>query len=182
MSDPADNKDLDQALASFSRVLTMMHEQQRRLEQQSARRHQLSLIVLVVLVGSLSLLMMVLSSQLPAMTTTVDTMNRYFTSITDDMGFMRRSMAAMDANVQSMPTMLRHIDQIHAGVEHISGDVAGMTAHMQSITASLDQVTAGVVDMRQSFQAMDESVDHMTRDVRQMSKPMNMFNQMNPFR
>jgi len=182
MSDPADSRQLDQALASFSEVLKIMHQQQQQLEQQSARRHHIAMSGFVVLVASLSLLLLVLSRQLPVMTNTVDTMNQYFTSITDDMGFMRRSMAAMDRNVQSMPVMLRHIDHIHTGVSQISADVDSMAAHMQTITLSMDQVTGGVVDMRHSFEIIDDSVDRMTRDVRRMSQPMKLFNQMNPFR
>jgi len=182
MSDPADNDDLDQVLASFSRVLKMMNEQQQAMEKRFARLRQLALIGFAVLVGSLSLLVVILSEQLPAMTVTIDTMNRHFTSITHDMGFMRRSMAAMEQYVQAMPTMLQHIDAIHDDVTDISADVDSMSARVTTITQNLDQVTAGVVDMRQSFQIMDDSVDRMTHDVKHMSKPMRWFNSINPFR
>ena len=182
MLSPSDSKDLDQALASFSRVLNMMNERQSAMEKRFARWRQLSLIAFVVLVSSLSLMVILLSQQLPTVTVTIDTMNRHFTSITDDMGVMRRSMAAMDQYVQSMPSMLQHIDDIHNGVTHISADVDGMSARVATITQSLDRVTSGVVDMRQSFQIMDDSVDRMTHDVKHMSKPMRWFNSINPFR
>lgn len=81
-----------------------------------------------------------------------------------------------------MPQMLRNIDQINASVERISTDVASMNVSVAAITGNLDQVTVGVVDMRHSFQIMDDSVTRMTHDVRHMSKPMQMFNWMNPFR
>jgi len=182
MPDHADSNDLDQALTSLSQVLNMMNEQQRTMEERFARLRQLALIGFAILVGSLSLMVIILSQQLPAMTVTIDTMNRHFTSITDDMGFMRRSMAAMEQYVQAMPPMLQHIDDIHDGVTDISRDVDDMSARVTTITQNLDRVTAGVVDMRQSFQMMDDSVDRMTHDVKHMSKPMRWFNSINPFR
>lgn len=182
MPPSSDHSDLDQALDGFARVLEMMNDRQAELEQGFARWRQLALISFALLVGSLSLMVVLLSQQLPAVTVTIDTMNRHFTSITDDMGFMRRSMAAMDQYVQAMPTMLQHIDDIHADVTAIGGDVGAMNAQVATITQNLDQVTTGVVDMRQSFQIMDASVDRMTHDVKHMSKPMRWFNSINPFR
>jgi uncharacterized protein YoxC len=173
---------IDTSVKKLQTVLGLLNDQQAAVERRLALVSRMALIAFFIVVASISFLVIILSTQVPQMAVAIDTMNRYFGDISDDMYTMRRSMRMMTENVDSMPGMVASIDSIHSDVDLMSGDVSLMTGHMSAIDGSLGQLTLHVGDMGQSFRIMDQSVLQMTRDVNQMSKPMRIFNQINPFR
>jgi uncharacterized protein YoxC len=173
---------IDTSIEKLQNVLGLLSQQQAAVEIRLALVSRMALIAFFVVVVSISFLVIILSTQVPQMAVAIDTMNRYFGDISDDMYAMRRSMRMMTENVDSMPGMVTSIDGIHGDVDIMTGDITVMTGHMSAIDNNLGQLTVHVGDMGQSFRIMDRTVLQMTRDVNHMSKPMRMFNQMNPFR
>lgn len=173
---------IDSSIEKFQNVLMLLNNRQAEMEQRLASMARMTLISFFVVVVSISFLVIILSAQVPQMAEAIRTMNAYFGNISDDMYAMRHSMRLMTENVDSMPGMVTNIDGIHGDVGTMSADITVMTSHISAIDNSLGQLTVNVGDMGQSFRIMDQSVLQMTRDVNHMSKPMRMFNDLNPFR
>lgn len=171
-----------QVVRTLQNIIEIQQNRQQSLVKRVNLLYRISFIAITVLVLSLSIMVIVLATYLPGLTQSITKMNQYFSDITDDMEVMRRSMYVMQENVDALPSIIRNIDHMHSSTQQMSRDVNNMSGHMSGINQTMQTMTVSVTDMKQSFQTMDQSVYQMRRDVDHMSKPMRMFNSVNPFR
>ncbi len=179
---PRDEDLLDDAVDRFARLFRAIEVRQSRIESRLVWLYQLAFIAFVILVASISFMTIILSQQVPGMTAAITHMNGRFSEIADDMVNMERSVGLMGTNMDTLPRMVSHVDEIHGSVAFMSHDVSAMAGHMASIDAGVGAMELNILDMRQSFEVMDLTVGRMGKDVNHMSQPMRMFNSLNPLR
>lgn len=180
--DPRDEDQLDDAIDRFARLIEAIEARQSRIESRLISYHQIVFSAFLIVVASLSFMTILLSQQVPGMTAAITDMNARFGDIADDMVHMERAVGMMGNDMDTLPTMVGHVDAIHGGVSFMSNDVADMAGHMAQIDRGVGAMEASMLDMRQSFEIMERTVGRMGQDVNHMSQPMRMFNQMNPLR
>ncbi|MGB5734564.1 MAG: hypothetical protein WBM40_08990 [Thiohalocapsa sp.] len=180
--DPRDEDQLDDAIERFARLMGAIESRQSRLESRLSSAQQLVFVAFLIVVASLSFMSILLSQQVPGMTAAITEMNGRFGDIADDMVHMERAVRMMGDDMNSLPTMVSHVDNIHGGVAFMSNDVADMSGHMAQIDNGVGAMEQSMLEMRQSFEIMEQNVARMGQDVNHMSQPMRMFNWMNPLR
>jgi len=177
-----DDERLDQAIERFATIVERLHARQDRLEHRLATLYQGAAIAFTVVVASLSFLVIILSQQLPGMTSAIGQMNDRFANVAANMAHMDRSVARMKGNMERFPEIVANVDRIHFGVAELSNDVEAMGATMAAIDLDLGTMAANIGDLRQSFEVMEVNVGLMGRDVNHLSSPARVINQFNPFR
>jgi cell division protein FtsL len=173
---------IDEAIDRLQRIIRLMDERQAVLDRRVSALSKLALLDLFAVVLSISLLVIILSLQAPELRGAVATMNVHFAAISDDLLSIRQSMARMTNDVASLPEIVRHVDSLHGDVGKMTGSVGAMTERVSSMSTQVTHMSQQVNDMTLSFRVMDDTITRMTQDVRHLSKPMRLFNQMNPFR
>jgi hypothetical protein len=179
---PRDEERLDEAVGGLGRIVRGLESRQSRLEQRLTGLYRVAFAGFTLVVVTLSSLVIILSQQVPHMTTAIRDMNGRFASVAADMVRVERAMAAMTGHVASLPQIVTSVDRIQGSTVSMRVDVTAMAQTLSGIDADLGATVLGVADMRQSFEIMDAGVMRMGRDVNQMSGPFRLFNQMNPFR
>ncbi|WP_462320681.1 hypothetical protein [Halochromatium sp.] len=177
-----DEQALDQAMDRFAALMRRIDARQSRIEARVALLYQLLFGAVIVLVASLSFLTIILSRQIPDATAAVTGLNEHFAQVADNMDRIEHSMQVIDTGMQSLPTVIAHVDSMHGGVAFMSQDVTQIAQAIAIIDDSVGTMSTNLTDMRHSFRLMEDTVGRMGQDVNQLSQPMRMFNWMNPFR
>lgn len=182
MLTPRDEERLDEAVEGLGRIVRGLESRQSRLEHRLTSLYRVAFAGFTLVVLSLSSLVIILSQQVPHMTTAIRDMNGFFASVAADMVRVERTMAAMTGHVASLPQIVASVDRIQGSTLAMRAEVTVMAGTLSGIDADLAATILRVGDMRQSFEIMDAGVMRMGRDVNQMSAPFRLFNQMNPLR
>ncbi|MFE8034534.1 hypothetical protein [Thiohalocapsa marina] len=173
---------LDEVIDRLHRVVQLLGERQALTDRRVSQLSTLALFDLFAVVLSISLLVVVLSVQAPELRAAVATMNRHFGDIADDMFSIRRSLSNMTDDVASLSAIVAQVDGMQGHVGSMGDNVGNMTGRVQDMNATLGLMTAQVDDLSLSLTVMDAHILRMMQDMHHMSRPMRMFNQMNPFR
>jgi len=172
---------LEESVIKLKNIIEMQQTRQQTVVRRVDMLYKISFIAFTVIVFSMSLLMIVMASQMPELTKSIGNMNTHFASITEDMEVMRHKMHIMQDSVSSLPPIIQGIDTMQSSTGDMSGNVAQMTNHMLRINQNLSQLSHSVTDMQQSFKTVDNTVLDMRGDVQHLSQPIRLFNTMNPF-
>lgn len=178
----ANEERINEAIDRLQHVIQLLGERQEFLDRRISALSRLALFDLFAVVLSISLLVIILSVQAPELRTAVATMNLHFGALSDDMYNIRRSMARMTEDVTALPGIITEVDHIHGSVGQMSDRIGTMTTRVATMNTNLGLMNQQVNDMSLSFAVMDDTVMRMMQDVNHLSKPMRLFNQMNPFR
>ena len=181
MRERDDDKRLNESLEKLDRILRRMEKRQAKVEQRVVDLYQTAFIALAVIVISIALLVVILSRQLPSMTSTIVAMNAHFTNVADDMARMDGTIQKMHRGMDSLPVIITHVDRVHGDVGSMIHDIDMVGDSFGYIDHRMVDMSTSVGDMRNSFQHMEYTVDYMGRDINDMSQPMRLFNKMNPF-
>lgn len=174
-------KSLDHSIDRLGLVLQRIEERQNILEGRFQGLYQIAAVALAVIVISITLLVVVLSYQLPYMTTAMVEMNEKFARVSNDMAKMDRVVVDMNLNMQTLPQIIAHVDRVNNSLVAVDTSVSLIGDNMVRIDNNLGNITVGVRDMRGSFQLMEGNVARMGRNTNQLSQPMRIFNFFNPF-
>jgi hypothetical protein len=174
-------KSLDHSIDRLGLLLQRIEERQNVLEGRFQTLYQTAAVALAVIVVSITLLVVVLSYQLPHMTTAMIQMNEKFSRVSNDMAKMDLVVADMNLNMQSLPEIITHVDRMNDSLVAVDTSVSLIGDNMVRIDNNLGNITVSVRDMRGSFQFMEGNVARMGRNTNQLSQPMRMFNWFNPF-
>lgn len=174
-------KSLDQSIDRLGLFLQRIEERQNVLEGRLQTLHQTAAVALAVIVVSITLLVVVLSFQLPHMTTAMSEMNEKFSRVSNDMARMDLIVADMNINMQSLPQIITHVDRMNDSLVAVDTSVSLIGDNMLRIDNNIGNITVSVRDMRGSFQFMQSNVARMGRNTNRLSQPVRMFNWFNPF-
>lgn len=180
--DPRDEERLDEAVARFAALIRAIEQRQSAMESRLSWLYQLTFIAFIVVVASISFLTIILSQQMPDITAALTAMNGDFVQVADDMDRMERSVRRMAEDVHQLPAIIAEVDRMHTSTGFMAADIDSLALLFADMDEAVAAMEGGVADMRQSFEVMQVNVGRMGVDVNQMSKPMRMFNWMNPFR
>jgi outer membrane murein-binding lipoprotein Lpp len=178
--DARDEDRLDEAIARFGRLVRAIEQRQSRTESRLAGLYQLTFIAFILVVASIAFLTIILSQQVPEVSAAISTMNRQVARVADDMDRMERTVQGIGRDMGSLPVIMAEMDRMHASVGFMSSEVGAMAGSMTGMNTSVAAMQMNLTDMRQSFEVMEFNVGRMGSDVNQLSKPMRMFNWMNP--
>jgi methyl-accepting chemotaxis protein len=172
----------DRALSHFDAIHSLQTESQERVTRRMDFIYRFVFIGFGLVVAAIFFMVLVLSMQMSHMTQVITIMNTHFSGMNDDMQYMLGAMSRMDGDVSSMMEIVERMDQMNSSVNGMSSDMATIRERMEEMDEEIIQLGASVTRMRDSFGVMNGSMSGMTRDVHHMSRPMQMFNMMNPFR
>jgi uncharacterized protein YoxC len=176
-----DNERIDQAIDRLGRLISRLESRQTKLEHRLINLYQTAAIAFAVVVASLSFLLIILSHQVPKMTTAIGEMNTRFERVAIDMARMERTVMQMNDHMAAFPEILANVDHVHAGVAGMGEDVSALAGSLVTMDRDLAVMGTSIADMRQSFEIMEVNVGRMGLDVNQLSTPARIFNQFNPF-
>jgi len=149
-----------------------------------ARRVTAILRIGMVSFGAVSLILLLMlyafTSKMDEMIVALDTMNRQFSSMSDDMTLIRSTMHAMERSISYVPAITLATSDIRNTVGEMRAEVDAMKATVASLNRETYGITNQVNDMTLQMNLLDPAVQHMGRDVNRMSGPMRMFNNFNP--
>jgi methyl-accepting chemotaxis protein len=174
-------KSLDHSIDRLGLVLQRIEERQNAIEGRVQSLYHTAAVALAVIVVSITLLVVVLSYQLPHMTTAMIEMNDKFSRVSKDMAKIDLVVADMNVNMQSLPQIISHVDRVNSSLVAVDTSVSLIGDNMLRIDNSLGNINASVRDMRGSFHFMEGNVARMGRNTNHLSQPMRMFNWFNPF-
>jgi len=174
-------KSLDQSIDRLGDIIQRLEVRQNGIERRFNMLYQTAAVALTIIVLSITLLVVVLSLQLPQMTTAMLEMNDKFSSVSKNMARMDRVIDEINSDMQSLPQIIGHVDRVNSSLLTMNGGVSMIGEDMVRIDNSIGGITLSVTDMRNSFYYMEGNVGGMGRDVNNLSQPMRIFNRMNPF-
>lgn len=134
-------------------------------------------IVTVILL----LMLYAFTSKMNEMIVALNTMNREFSSMSQDMTMMRTTLGGMERNISHVPAITRATQDIGLTVGTMRSEVANMDKTIANLNYEMDGITNQVGNMTWQIRAIDPAVQHMGNDVNRMSGPMRLFNIFTPF-
>lgn len=176
------NKKIDSALEDFDRIQSIQTDSVEVLSRRLNFLYKFYFIGIGLVLGALFFLVLVMTSQINHMAQMISIMNTHFTQMNRDMEVMLVSMSQMDGNVNNMQSFVKLLDSMNSSVDGMAIDMRGIRQDMSIMDDDIQRLGLDVADMRTSFEFMDNTMILMGNDVQHMSRPMNMFNQFNPFR
>ena len=127
-------------------------------------------------------LISLLSSHMNDLITTVTTMNQHMTSMTADMGVMRRTMERMESDVRAVNTITTEVGEMRGEMEGMDGHVTTIAEKLQRVNANMSVMSRDVDAMSRNLVVMQHNIGNIGGSVNRMAAPIRMFNQMNPLR
>lgn len=171
-----------QAIDRFHKIMAM---------QQSANKSaqkRISFIYKVVLAGFLFVLVAfvgtayVMTTQMHKGTDSLRFMNQNMVKISSQMLQMNQTMLLMQQDMQSMNDMVRKINTMTRQVGSMNQSIQGINDEMTSVRQNVEQVSMSMKKMNTEFYHMQGSVYRLGGDIDNITKPMRMFNKVNPFK
>lgn len=172
---------LRQAVVHFKEAMDVRSRLNLRVAIRVTSILRVGMISLGVVAVIFLFLLLVLTSKITYMIDVIDTMNSQFTSMSKDMGEMRRVIVQMDQHMATMPTIVQEVDGMKGTVSSLNGHIGTIATKMQAIDKGLANITTHVGNMTATFRVMDGSVNRIGQDVNRISRPMKLFNTFSPF-
>lgn len=180
--EPGDQQKLEAIAASFRGILDQQFAMHVRVARRTTALIRIGMISLAVIGVAMLLLLMTLAYQINPMIEAVDTMNRHFTNISQDMKVMKEAILEMEGNVAQMPAMSKEMDRMQGSVRDMTGAMDSLAQRMGNLDGNMASITQSVTHMTRTFAVMNQTVGIMGADVNRMSGPMRAFNWMTPFK
>ncbi|MBS3799776.1 MAG: hypothetical protein KGY40_02165 [Thioalkalivibrio sp.] len=176
-----EEKSVEEALERFDRIHSLHLEGAAALAQRLNFLYRVTFLGLALVLGGLFFLVMVISAQMSNMNRVISVVNDHIGEINQEMNQMHGTIARMDTNMRGMNDIVGRMDDIDGSVGNVAGDMVEVRQHMSTLDQDVERLSHHVHDMRESFRMMDGNMGMLANDVQHMSRPMQMFNQMNPF-
>ncbi|MBF0161633.1 MAG: hypothetical protein HQL88_05020 [Magnetococcales bacterium] len=173
---------LRQAAEHFKQAMEVRSGLNLRVAKRVTAILRVGMISMGVVVVIFLLLLFVLTSKITHMIDIIDTMNRQFTSMAEDMGAMRAVIVQMDQRMTALPVIVTEIGTMQESVASLNKHIHDIGGRMQGIDKSLANITSNVGNMTSTFRVMDGTVHGINWDVQRMARPMKLFNAIVPFR
>lgn len=172
---------LEQSLQRFNEIQALHAQNSANLAQRVNFLYRIAFIGLALVLGGLFFLILVISNQMNHMNRTITTMNTHFDGMNGEMNRMLTAVAQMDTHMVGMVDIVRRMDAINGSVEGMADDMLTISDHLFVMNGDVDRLHFQVRDMRDSLGVMDSNMGFLTRDIQHLSRPMQLFNQFNPF-
>ena len=176
------DKMVETALERFDHIHSLHLQGAAALAQRLNFLYRVTFLGLALVLGALFFLVIVISAQMSNMNRVISVLNSHVGEINQDMNRMLATVARLDTNMQGMAGIVLRMDDINGSVETIALDMVEVHRHMAALDRDVGYLSVHVGDMRESFRVMDGNMGLLAHDVRHMSRPMQLFNQFNPFR
>jgi len=173
---------IKQAIERFQNVMVMQQHAN------TVAQKRISFLYKVVFSGFLFVLVAfvatayVMTTQMHKGTDSLKFMNQNMIKMSGQMVQMNQTMMAMQTDMRSMNSMVKKINIMTGQVDSMNRSISGINREMMSMQTNVHQVSQKMNQMNREFGVMKGSVNRMRSDIDNMSKPMRLFNKMNPFK
>jgi outer membrane murein-binding lipoprotein Lpp len=128
--------------------------------------------VFAVLLISFFLLISVLTQHTNEINDTINTINLYFTSMTEDMHAMRLNVASMEQDMSVMPIIMEEVATINGHVNTMGKSIESLAQKMHTINQHMSSMDEDITAMSTTLLKMDNTVHYIDIDVDNLSSPM----------
>jgi methyl-accepting chemotaxis protein len=176
------DKLIEKALDDFTHIMSLRSEFNTNIAKRVTLLLRTSFIGFGLVVGAFFFMILVLSLHMANITKTITTMNTYFIQMNNDMDRMLLAMNSMDKNLNNLPIMVIHLNEMYHNIDEISNEINQIYFKMDEMNVNMKTLSNNVTGMKYSFRQINFSINLMKNDVRNLSKPMRGMNMFNPFR
>ena len=149
-----------------------------------AKRVTAILRIGMVSFGILTLILLLMlyafTSKMDDMIAALHTMNRQFTSMSEDMTKVSSTMFIMERNIAHVPVITQATMGIGSSVAEMRTEVDSMKGTINSLNHEINALTTQVTNITWQIRSLDPAVQHIGTDVNRISGPMRLFNKFNP--
>ncbi|BBP43341.1 hypothetical protein [Thiosulfativibrio zosterae] len=176
-----DQIELKNSLAKFQHIM-VMQEQANQLANQ-----RISFIYRMVLIGFLLILVAfsgtayVMTTQMHKGVDSLRFMNQNMDKMSQIMFRMNGSLQGMNQDMSSLAPMVSQINTMTQQMDQLNQSMLSIQLGMSQMDSQVQQVRSSMQNMNQEFYQMQGNVQKLNSDVDTLSKPMRIFNKMNPF-
>ena len=176
LSQPDDDELVRDAMRRMEHAIEVRNSMHLRIANRVTSLIRVGMISLGMIALAFLSLMLILSLKLETMITAMETMNKHFRAMSDEMATMKQKIIVMDTSVQSMPLIVAKVQEMDRSVNSMTQDMAILAERMNAMNGKISTVSANVARMTDTFVSMDQAVYGIGRDVNTMSAPMKDFN------
>jgi len=166
---------LCESIAKFNRSVQLRNGMHMRIGKRITFIIRVGMFSMAIVAVAFLLLVLVLSSKIYIMVDAMDVMNKYFSSMADNMAKMDHVIKYMDRDVGAMPAIVSEVQGMNIAVQTLHRSVTTMSGDLATMTGNVGRMGGSVAHMTGNFQKMDSSVSGIGQDVNTMSQPMKVF-------
>ncbi len=169
-----------QATEDFKKAMGIRNSTSIRVAKRVTAILRIGMVSFGVITLILILMLFAFTSKMDEMIVALDTMNRQFSSMSENMTMIKSTMNSMERNIGHVPVITRATMGISSSVAGMRAEVDGMKGTIASLNQEVYVITNQVSNMNGQIRSIDPAVQYMSRDVNRMSGPMRLFNKFNP--
>lgn len=127
------------------------------------------------LIQSLSKHIDTMASNITHISTTMGSMDKSFTLVTQQLARMDTTMTGLNQHVNMMSQDIHSVPQMNSTLHQLNQSVETMGRSMKSMTGDMGVLNQSTAGINQQFSTLIQQVGKMTYNVNQMSRPMKFF-------
>jgi hypothetical protein len=170
------------ALGQFSQSMSRFSALQEKTSTRLSQVIRMGMGALVVLFVAVFLMLMVMADRINLMVNNVAAINAHFHQMVPDISRMHGYMLKMQTNMVSIEDMPQEISYMLSSLDDIHGEMQKIQTHLYTMNQQTYNMAGKTEVIVQQIQEMEQPVTTMQEDIRQVSRPMRIFNKMMPGR
>ena len=170
-----------QATEDFKRAMEIRGSMNVRVAKRVTAILRIGMVSFGIVTVILLLMLYAFTSKMDEMIVVLDTMNTQFTSMSEDMTTMRKTLYGMERDIAYVPAITHATIGIRNTVGGMRTQVGGMQETITDLNGEVYTITSNVSNINLQLRTLDPAVQHIGRDVYRISGPMRLFNDFNPF-
>lgn len=172
---------LQQAIDDFRKAMEIRSSINVRVAKRVTAILRIGMVSFGILTLILLMMLYAFTTKMVDMIDALDTMNIQFTSMSQDMTKVRKTMYTMEKNIAYVPVITQATTGIGSSVSEMRTEVDDMKGTIDNLDREINGLTGQVTNINWQIRTLDPAVQHIGVDVNRISGPLRLFNDFNPF-
>lgn len=138
------------------------------------------MIGLVMTLVSIFFLIYLLTNQVEALSDTLDVITDEAIEIRSSMDNIHVVLMSFDNQMEAMPPMNQSVAKIKTDIHMTSSGMKRITGDVQTMSIELSGLQAAITGLSNNITQLDYTLLRVNKDMKDTTKPLRRFNQMNP--
>ncbi len=126
-------------------------------------------------------LIYILTHQVNVLSDELDAMSAEGQMVINSMNNIDSVMMKFEAHMNSLPYINESVSRIDENLSLVEVNIAGVSDNLGKITGEVNQLSQTLGSMSTSIQVLDYTVHQVNKDINDATKPIQRFNDFNPF-
>jgi prophage DNA circulation protein len=169
---------VQRGIDSFNNIISVRDRLNRRVAKRLTFMTRFTMIALGALMVAFMLFMYIMSSKVAELATHIEGIQTNYTTVSGNIENMNYSIATVSTNVSHIKQITPNLKNIDKTTKILTANMAKLDHNLATLTTSLYGIQSSTKELDKSFGEMQFSVYQMGMDVREVSKPVRLFNNM----